>query len=85
MSGSNYSLTYSDGYAILSARIKKMVIPLVSSKDKLKVECVYHNILTGAYKSVRELCEDIYDNFKSQATLLVLTTLVSTARLSAKA
>lgn len=85
MSGSKYSITYNGDCAILSARIKKVIIPLVSSTDKLKVECVYHNILTGAYKNVRELCEDIHNNFKSQATLLVLATLISTAHLSAKA
>lgn len=85
MSSSNYSVTCDDNCTILSARIKGRFIPLVSSTDGLKVKCVYHNILTGEYKSVRELCEDIYNNFKSQATLLVLVTLLSTAPLTTKA
>lgn len=85
MSGSKYSIAYDGDCATLSACIKGKIIPLVSSTDRLQVESVYHNVLTGVYKNVRELCEDIYDNFKAQATLLVLATLISTAHLSAKA
>lgn len=84
MSSSNYSVTCDDDCTTLSARIKGRFIPLVSSTDRLKVECIYRNIMTCEYKNVRELCEDIYNNFKSQATLLVLITLLSTAPLSTK-
>ena len=58
MSGSNYLVTYYGDCATLSARIKGKFIPLISSEDKLRIENVYHNILIGAYKNVRELCED---------------------------
>lgn len=85
MSGSNYSIAYDGNCATLSARLKGKCIPLISSTDKLKVECIYHNILTGIYRNVRELCEDINNNFSVQATLLVRVTLCSTEHLSAKA
>ena len=85
MSGSNYSVTYDGNCATLFACVAGKNIPLISSMERLQVESIYHNILTGVYKNVRELCEDIQNNFKSQATLLVLVTLLSTAHLSAKA
>lgn len=84
MSGSNYSIAYNGDCTTLSAHIKGKCIPLISSTDKLKVECIYHNILIGVYKNVRDLCEDIHENFSTQATLLVLVTLLSTAPLSTK-
>lgn len=61
MSGSNYSVTYDGNCATLSTRFKEKDIPLISSKDRLQVESIYHNILTGEYKNVRELCEDIHN------------------------
>lgn len=85
MSGSNYSVTYDGGCVTLSARLKGRYIPLISSDNKLQVENIYHNILTGSYKNVRELCEDINNNFSVQATLLVRVTLHSTEHLSSKA
>lgn len=85
MSGSNYSVTYDSDYATLSAHIKGKFIPLISNADRLQVECIYQNILTGVYKNVRDLCEDIYNNFSTQATLLVRVTLLSTTHLSTKA
>ena len=84
MSGSSYSITYDDEYVTLCTHFKGKNIPLVSSTDRLQVKSIYHNILVGQYKNVRELCEDIHNNFKSQATLLVLATLISTAHLSTK-
>lgn len=69
MLGSNYMVTYDENCAILSARIKGKFIPLISNADRLQVENIYHNILTGAYKNARELCEDISNNFSIQATL----------------
>lgn len=84
MSAINYSLTYDGKYATLSARIKGTSIPLVLSAEKLQVENIYRNILTGAYKNVRELCEDIQNTFSTRATLLVRVTLLSTTHLSAK-
>lgn len=85
MSGANYSVTYDGDCATLSARIKGRYIPLISSTEKLQVECIYHNILTGMYRNARELCEDINSNFSFQATLLVRVTLYSTEHLAAKA
>lgn len=85
MSGSNYSVTYNGNCVTLSARVKGRYIPLISSTEKLQVECIYDNILTGMYRNVRELCEDINRNFSVQATLLVRVTLYSTEHLSAKA
>ena len=58
MSGSNYAVTCNDNCTVLSARIQGKFIPLVSSTDRLKVECIYRNILTGEYKNVRELFEE---------------------------
>lgn len=83
MSASNYSVTYNGDCATLSARINGTFIPLVTSTDRLQVDCIYRNILTDEYKNVRELCEDIHNNFSSQVTLLVLVTLLSTAHLNA--
>lgn len=85
MSSSNYLVTYGGGRATLSARIKGKFIPLISSEDKLRIENIYHNILIDAYKDVRELCEDISNNFSTQATLLVRVTLCSSEQLSVKA
>ena len=85
MSSDNYSVAYDGSYTTLSARIKGKFIPLISSEDKLQVECIYQNILAGTYKSARELCEDIYNIFSIQATLLVRVTLLSTTHLSTKA
>lgn len=84
MSKPNYLVTYDGDCATLSARIKGKFIPLISSEDKLRIENIFHNILIGAYKDVRELCEDINNNFSTQATLLVRVTLRSTEHLSAK-
>lgn len=84
MSAINYSLTYEGKYATLSAQVKGTSIPLVLSAEKLQVENIYHNIQTGTYKNVRELCEDIQNTFSTRATLLVRVTLLSTAHLSAK-
>ena len=78
MVGSNYSITHGCDYTTLSTNIKGSLIPLVSSTDRLQVESIYHNILTGVYKNALELCEDIQSSFSLQATMLVLVTLQST-------
>lgn len=85
MSGYNYSVAYNGDCATLFAHVKGRHIPLISSTEKLQVECIYHNILTGMYRNARELCEDINRNFSVQATLLVRVTLYSTEHLAAKA
>lgn len=85
MSGSNYSVKYNGSCATLFARTKGTYIPLVSSTDRLRVQSIYHNILTGVYRNVRDLCEDIQNNFSTQATLLVRVTLLSTEHLASKA
>ena len=84
MSAINYSFIYDGKYATLSAQVKGTSIPLVLSAEKLQVENIYHNIQTGTYKNVRELCEDIQNTFSTRATLLVRVTLLATAHLSAK-
>lgn len=85
MSGFSYSVTYDGGCATLYARVKGRNIPLISSTERLEVYRIYQNILTGVYRNVWELCEDIHNSFSTQATLLVLVTLLSTAHSSAKA
>ena len=84
MSDSIYSIIYDSNCATLFARTKGRMIPLVSSTDRLKLQSIYRNIKTGEYKNVRELCKDIHNNFSTQATLLVLVTLFSTAHSSSK-
>lgn len=85
MSGSNYSIRYNGSCATLYARTKGTYIPLISSEDIQRVERFYQNILTGVYSNVLELCEDIHNNFSTQATLLVRVTLFSNLHSSAKA
>lgn len=84
MFSSNYLITRNGDYATLFARIKGRIVPLVSSKDCLEIDNIYHNIRSGAYKNARELCEDIQRNFSLQATMLVLVTLESATPVTQK-
>lgn len=76
MSRFNCTVTYNESYATLSSQVMGRYIPLVSSTDILQVENIYDNILSGVYSNARELCKDIHNKFSTQATLIVLVTLV---------